>query len=332
MSQRQAQLVVRASDADAVDECGTTRHVGAALGPQVVRLTSVTPGQWGQPWKDGQVLPADQHVHTEWSADAPGGSMRKACARAVELGLPGVTFTDHAEFTTLAISDDAAAYIRAVGGTVTDGVYQPPPLDVAGYLDCVQRCREAFPGLEVRAGVELGDPHLHPDEAAAIAACGFDLIVGSVHCLPVETGFVDVADRFAGMPDAEVLREYLAAVIRMIEASGDFAVLAHINYAARYWTGRQGVYRTADFEGEYRTALRALARTGRALEINTSGWLALDPELVTWWREEGGNLISFGSDAHDPVTPGREFEAASAMAQAAGYSRDAGGTGLWVRL
>ncbi len=73
-------------------------------------------------------LPADQHVHTQWSGDAPAGSMRDACVRAGELGLPGVTFTDHADLTTLVVSGEAAAYIQAIGGTVTDGIFQPPPL------------------------------------------------------------------------------------------------------------------------------------------------------------------------------------------------------------
>ncbi len=91
------------------------------------------------------------------------------------------------------------------------------------------------------------------------------------------------------------------------QPSADAEPAKHINYAARYWPGRQGEYRSADFEDEYRTALRALARTGRALEINTSGWLPPDPALLSWWREEGGSMISFGSDAHDPVTLGREF-------------------------
>lgn len=257
--------------------------------------------------------------------------MRDACARAVELGLPGIAFTDHADFTTLTVSDDAAAYIRAVGGTVTDGVYRPPPLDVAGYLACVDECRQEFPGLLIRAGAELGDPHLHPQAAAALAGSGLDLIVGSVHILPGPGGFAETADRYADVPDAQVVREYLAEVTTMIEASGSFAVLAHINYAARYWPGRQGPYRSSDFEAEYRTALRALARTGRALEINTSGWLPLDAGLLGWWVAEGGEAVSFGSDAHDPLSIGREFTTAAAMAQAAGFSPDSGRSGLWLR-
>jgi histidinol-phosphatase (PHP family) len=277
------------------------------------------------------MLPADQHVHTQWSPDAPQGSMRDACARAAELGLPGITVTDHADLTTLTVSADAAAYIAEIGGTVTGGVYRPPPLDVAGYLECVDQCREEFPGLPIRAGMELGDPHLHPAAAAGLARAGFDLIVGSVHSLRRAAGFADAADRYADLADAEVIREYLAEVTTMIETSGHFAVLAHINYAARYWPGRQGPYRSSDFEAEYRTALRALAATGRALEINTSGWLPLDPGLLAWWRAEGGRAVSFGSDAHDPLSVGREFTAAAAMARAAGFGPGRDQSGVWLR-
>ncbi len=278
------------------------------------------------------MLPADQHVHTQWSADAPHGSMRDACVRAIELGLAAITFTDHADLTTLAVSDDAAAWIRAIGGTVTGGIFEPPPLDVAGYLDCVDRCRSEFGSrLRIRAGVELGDPHLHPQAAAALTSSGFELIVGSVHSLRRPAGFADAADRYADLPDAEVVREYLAEVAAMVQTSASFAVLAHINYAARYWPGRQGAYRSADFEGDYRAALRALAGSGRALEINTSGWLPLDASLLSWWRAEGGQAVSFGSDAHDPVSVGREFATAAALAQAAGFGPGSDESGLWRR-
>jgi histidinol-phosphatase (PHP family) len=284
----------------------------------------------GQGRENAGMLPADQHVHTQWSLDAPAGSMRAACVRAIELGLPAVTFTDHADLTTLVVSETAAAYIQSVGGEVADGVFEPPRLDVAGYLDCVERCRSEFGGrLRIGAGVELGDPHLHPRAAAALAGHGFDLVIGSVHSLRRAAGLGDAADRYADVPDAEVVREYLAAVTTMARTSDHFHVLAHITYAARYWSGRQGPYRSADFEDEYRTALRTLADSGRAMEINTSPKVPLDASLLGWWRAEGGQAVSFGSDAHDPSSVGRQFPRAAALAQAAGFVPGCNRTGLW---
>ena len=39
-------------------------------------------------------LPADSHVHSRWSWDAPHSSMQWACRYAVELDLPSIVFTD----------------------------------------------------------------------------------------------------------------------------------------------------------------------------------------------------------------------------------------------
>ena len=52
------------------------------------------------------VLPADNHVHTEWSWEAPGGSMQKSCARAVELGVPSIAFTEHGDLTPWVIAPE----------------------------------------------------------------------------------------------------------------------------------------------------------------------------------------------------------------------------------
>jgi histidinol-phosphatase (PHP family) len=83
------------------------------------------------------------------------------------------------------------------------------------------------------------------------------------------------------------VRAYLAEIPQLVDGCGAFAVLAHIDYPLRYWPTSAGPLRLARFEGEFRHALRAVAGSGRALEVNTSG--PLRPEIVRWWREEGGN-------------------------------------------
>ena len=40
------------------------------------------------------MLRLDGHVHSEWSWDAINGSMVATCARALELGLAAVAFTE----------------------------------------------------------------------------------------------------------------------------------------------------------------------------------------------------------------------------------------------
>ena len=132
------------------------------------------------------MLPPDGHVHTEWSWDAAAGSMERSCARAVALGLPSIAFTEHADFTGWVVDPGTRARMqpRNAARIGPDGRFRPPPLDAAAYLACVQRCREAFPGLRILSGTELGEPHWHEEQVKTLLAAGtFDRVLGSVHSL-----------------------------------------------------------------------------------------------------------------------------------------------------
>jgi histidinol-phosphatase (PHP family) len=79
-----------------------------------------------------------------------------------------------------------------------------------------------------------------------------------------------------------------------------------------------GEFAEIDFEEEYRAVFRGLASSGRALEINTRSPLVSE-KLMRWWWEEGGDAVSFGSDAHQPLRVGEQFDVAVDIAQAAGF-------------
>ena len=277
-------------------------------------------------------LPPDNHVHTEWSWDAEAGSMEASCARAVELGLSSIAFTEHWDPTPCPIAPaelphlppDMRIHVSA------EGVFRPPSLDVDGYLAAVRECRERFPELRILSGVELGEPHWWPEAFAALSRqADFDRILGSVHCVDVDGRYQYIDGLFGRRDPHEVIRIYLGEVLRLVESSLPFEVLAHIDYPVRAWPAKSaGPYQPAAFEDEHRTILRALAGSGRVLEINTT--VPLHAEIVRWWYEEGGQAVSLGSDAHEPARIARGFAEASAMAEAAGFERDAAG-GPWLR-
>jgi histidinol-phosphatase (PHP family) len=253
--------------------------------------------------------------------------MEHTCARAVELGVAAVAFTEHADIGGwLVLANDLNDYPnlkafvtegRAPGDPV-GGTLRPPRLDVDGYLACVQRCRDRFPDVRIMTGIELGEPHRHRDAVAGLLEAGrFERVVGSLHCLPDGDEFSEMPNLFRQRPPTDVIRDYLAELVRLIEGSDAFTVLGHIDYALRYWPESAGPFEVAAFEGEFRHALRVLAGSGRALEVNTRG--RLRPELVRWWREEGGQAITFGSDAHNPSGVARGFTEATAMVEAEGF-------------
>ena len=271
------------------------------------------------------MLPPDYHVHTEWSWDADAGSMEASCARAVELGLPSIAFTEHLDHTRWVFpAEGPAGPFQDPGGFGDDGRFDAPPLDVDGYLECLEGCRERFPGLRIFSGVEFGEPHWHAAELEVVAASGaFQRVLGSLHSLEVPGGpqLIDLlyGEEGPGRADPdELLRAYWAETLRMVDSALPFEVLAHIDYPMRRRPASAKPFEPAEWEGELRAVLAALARSGRVLEVNTV--LPLRSEVVGWWREAGGEAVSFGSDAHIPRGVAYDFEEAAAMVEAHGFT------------
>ena len=233
--------------------------------------------------------------------------------------MPSIAFTDHADFTD---------YVRA-----RDGL-----LDVAGYQACIERCRAAFPALRILSGVELGEPHRFPAEAAAVRGAGpLDRVLGSVHCF--DRGGVLVDSSTPGLQDEVgadvVMRATLLETLELLRSEIEFDVLAHLDYAKRYRPSGDPLDPFA-FEEEFRAVLREAAGRGVAVEINTTRggererYLCPDVTVLTWWREEGGRAVAFGSDAHSPDRIAAGFELAAAVVEAAGFRPQDDPSAFWV--
>ena len=242
--------------------------------------------------------------------------MEASCRRAIELGLPAIAFTEHADW----------ALVHAT----------QHPVDIQGYLDAVERCRVAFPGLRILTGVELGEPHWYPRETAAILAAGpIDQVLGSVHSIRYQDGMLD-ASQFrsrVGIDFVAAVREYFAEVLDLVESDQPFEVLAHLDYPKRYGVDGAEPYRENDYEAEIRDILKAAARTGRVLEVNTTRGHTLCPDLtvVRWWRELGGQAVQYGSDAHQPDKVAEGFLIATQMVESAGFNPAKDPASLWRR-
>jgi histidinol-phosphatase (PHP family) len=270
--------------------------------------------------------PPDNHVHTEWSWDTQTGSMERSCERALALGLPAVAFTEHADFTVWADDDPGGE-----DGAILSGRSRIRPLDVPGYQAAVETCRERFSELRILSGIEAGEPHLFAGSVSAVLkAAPFDRVLGSLHCL-THDGKLAYVDTFLPVFGAEdLMRRYLAEVLALIDGSDVFEVLAHVDFPRRQWPAGAAPFDERTFEEEYREVFRALAGSGRVLEINTASPLA-SVELVRWWYQAGGAAVSFGSDAHDPYRVGDRFGQATAIAEAAGFRPGRDAFDFWRR-
>lgn len=282
-------------------------------------------------------LPADSHVHSEWSWDTGGpesaatGRMRATCAHAIRIGLPALTFTEHLDFpgTWRSRPDDLMPHQRAY--LSPEGAVDHPLLDPAGYLENIDDMRREFPELVIRTGVEFGQPHLFAAAAAALVnLSALDLVLGSLHTLDMGGGLrAEPVTLYTEHPAPSVMWAYLEEIPRMVDGSDSFAVFTHIDYAARTWpTSEVGPFDPRLFEEGFRGAMRSIAASGRALEMNTGRLWSWIPQ---WWVEEGGRAITFGSDAHTPDALARNFPEATAMVEHYGFRASAKPWDFWTR-
>jgi histidinol-phosphatase (PHP family) len=290
---------------------------------------------------------ADNHVHTEWSWDAPRGSMEASCARAVAMGLPTIAFTDHADFTPWEAAGQVSAPLgtRVIGAHLATGL-----LDVQGYWECIDRCRARFPALRILSGVELGEAHRFMQQAASVLSPRpFDRVLGSLHCVPDGDALIDMstpgllteatAERWA--------RLYFQELLDLVKANAHapesdvaspvrFEVLAHLTYPQRFWPLATQFAETL-FEDEIREILQVSANSDLILEMNTTRGIdpargmCPAPRVVRWWHEAGGQAVSFGSDAHTPELLAAGFPAAAEVAERAGFRPGRGPGDFWGR-
>lgn len=256
----------------------------------------------------------DTHTHTFFSHDskqAPEGS----CTAAIEKGLGGIAFTDHADMWYF---QERKSFDCIVSST-----------DTAAALG------EKYAGkLKVFRGVEVADAYFDrivTDEL--IYHVDPDVVIGSIHCL----SYKGLEDAYSQMDfsSSAISRDKLVGLVNRyfelvteMAADHDFDVLAHLTCPFRYINGKYGRGLTdEEFEKPIKTVLDAVIRRKIALEINTSGLgtpldATMPSELILgWYRELGGELVTLGSDAHAADRVANGFDVAREMLLRNGFTQ-----------
>lgn len=235
----------------------------------------------------------ETHCHSLYSGDVDktcGASIDALCETALALGLGSIAITDHLE-------------IHQTMGHIF------PPLDHEGIRRDIRAARETYEGkLEVVYGVELAQAcHDLEQTNRTLSRYPYDFIIGSVHAV---RGFPDFSDLDYPNVSDEMLKKawglYLAEQKELIDFE-NFDTLAHITYPYRYFkrAGRDALIDIFKKGRDYfETPFKRIIEKGIALEVNTSG-LRQDTgttfphtDLIRFYRELGGDMVTVGSDAH----------------------------------
>ena len=247
----------------------------------------------------------DTHLHTDYSSDC-GTPMRAQIERAVELGMPSLTITDHQDFDF----------------PPGDLTFQ---FDTDQYLAELTALREEYADrIRVLIGVELGlQPHLGPMLADYVSRYSFDYCIGSTHLVD---GFDPYYPEFyEGRDELAAYRQYFEESYENLKACDSFHAAGHLDYIVRYGPNKNRDYTFGKFADILNATLELLVNRGKGLECNTAG-LAKglgvpnpSPEILTRYRELGGEIVTLGSDAHLPERMGYGFAEAGALLKSLGY-------------
>lgn len=256
----------------------------------------------------------DNHNHSQFSFDGKRSSVEKASIAAIENGLSGIAFTDHCDFF---VPEMKAEYESLV----------PETFDIAAQqmeIDKVQAIA-GEDSLKILKGIEIGmhESH-HSDIRKLLSENRFDQIIASVHYLdgvdPYYGGY------YEGKDWKTAYGLYLETIYKEMKWLQDFDIMGHYDYIVRYAPYPQTCLRYRDFSDILDEMFLYLIHEGKALEINTKSYqdykgrlVSLDKEVLIRYRELGGEIISLGSDSHEPSRVGQGFRSYALMLKSLGF-------------
>lgn len=252
----------------------------------------------------------DCHLHSTFSPDSDA-SPESQIQRAIELGLDGICFTDHCDYD---YPDNP------------DGSPLPNwELEIPSYLEKITALKyEVIDSLDVCRGVELGlQPHLADRLKSLVRSTDFDFVIGSSHL--AHRRDVYFPQYFEGRSEKEAYTEYFESILENLAVFEDFDVYGHLDYVVRYGPNQNKNYHYANYAEIIDEILKKLIWLGKGIEINTAGFkFGLGhphptEEILTRYRELGGEILTVGSDAHKPGDLAYDFDKVPGLLKSCGF-------------
>ena len=258
---------------------------------------------------------ADYHVHTEFSDDSIY-PMEQVVKDAITRKMDEICFTDHVDY---GIKEDWDC-----GHTIRYRGKEPlANVDYPVYFASIQKLREQYGAqITIRMGMEFGmQMHTIPKYEALFQNYPFDFIILSVH--QVDDKEFWSQDFQKGKSQQEYYQRYYQELLDLVNAYQNYSVLGHLDLIVRYdLCGGCPFEKT---EPIISNILKAVIENGKGLEINTSyhryGLSDTTPsvDILKLYRRMGGEIITIGSDSHEPEHLGAYIEEAKQLLKRLGY-------------
>ncbi|MDO5650030.1 MAG: histidinol-phosphatase HisJ family protein [Gallicola sp.] len=250
----------------------------------------------------------DLHNHCEFSFDS-STPMEENVKRAVDLKLQYLSITDH-----LDLFYPHEDYRKMI--------------DIKGYFRKFHRLEKEYEGkIKLLSGIEVGiqktTAKVNDD---IIRSFPFDFVIGSIHEINGEDLVTDfVIEKFDTLKD--FYKYYYEETQKAVESSEGFDVLGHIDYMDRYVEDISQIPDISDYKEYIVPTLKNLISRKKGIEINTAGprkglpYMHPKKQVLEWYKELGGDIITIGSDAHKAEDIGKGVEEACDLLKECGFTR-----------
>ncbi len=255
-------------------------------------------------------IKADCHLHSSFSGDSntPLEDMIKV---AIDKGLDEICFTEHQDFDFI-YPDENPTEIFEVN---TDQ-----------YLYDLLKLKEAYGNkIGISFGIEIG---VQADIARKLAIYSkshdFDFVIASAHLCNKKDPYYP--SFFEGRDEKEAYHEYFKYEAECIKAFRNFDSFGHLDYVLRYGPTKNANFTMNEYGDDIDVILKLLIDNEKALELNTSGYKYgmngphPSKEIFKRYKELGGELITIGSDAHEPSQVAASYKEAEALLKECGFN------------
>ena len=255
----------------------------------------------------------DTHNHSQFSFDGKRTSVEASARAAAEAGLGGICFTDHCDH-----------YVPPMKASFENVV--PEYFNVEEQQAEISRVQSLIGDrTKILKGIEIGMyEECHEQIRKVLDENSFDQIIASVHYIektdPYYGGYYD------GKDWKQAYGTYLETIYREMKWLEDFDIMGHYDYIVRYASYPVTSIRYRDFGDIFDEMFRYLIHEGKALEINTKSYeghrgrmVELDNDVLLRYREMGGEILSLGSDSHEPSRVGAGFVRHAEFLKAMGF-------------
>ena len=249
---------------------------------------------------------ADYYLHSEFSDDS-GESMENQIARAIELGLDEMCFTDHVDYGIKKDWDDPRGIQWRGGDGMSSSADEMSPLANVNYPEYfakLLRMRATFGSkISIRSGLEFGIQSITVQDYEKLFTKyrnELDFVLFSMHQVNNQEFWNQQFQE--GKTQQEYNEQYYNEILKTMKLFRNYSVLAHLDLLVRY--DRAGIYPFEKVQDIIAEILKQAITDGKGIEVNTSSWhyglsdTQPSRKILKLYKDLGGKIITVGSDAH----------------------------------